>query len=295
MVTSTTPASSVSGGSAQQNVVNIAQKVGGSSSVVNISSSGHAGQVAGVSGGEVRVVVEVKDEHKERPVILSLGSDAEELYRLDGLLEKMNSQTTELTELQQLQAQQLKALFPGLANVCPQFIARIQKAAGPLFQAHLQQQQLQQQLEQQQQRQQQEEQQRQQESNLYVKTEPSTSSVQTSKKLSPLAPIKIKSEVPDKPCILIDSDSEENELKPLVHSPRETAPLETDDIRLEDLSVEIGTTSRSRPCLKLRGYTYYQNRKFNDTVYWLCCEARDIKCKGKVTTDNYRLVKQYIT
>jgi hypothetical protein len=173
-------------------------------------------------------------------------------------------QSMDITDFQQLQAQQLKALFPGLANVCPQFIARIQKAAGPLLQAHLQQQQLQQQLEQ-----------RQQE----IKSEP------LHRRLSPLAPLSIKPE-PDKSCILIDSDEEEFDQKPVLHSP--TVIPESEDIRLEDLSVEIGTTSRSRPCLKLRGYTYYQNRKFNDTVYWLCCEARDIKCKGKVTTDNYR-------
>ena len=110
----------------------------------------------------MRVVVEVKDEHQrdsgQPPLILSLGDGSQEipleefcrLESMNGLLEKVTAvQNSELTDLQQLQAQQLKALFPGLANVCPQFIARIQKAAGPLFQAHLQEQQLQQQLEQQ--------------------------------------------------------------------------------------------------------------------------------------------------
>lgn len=305
-------------GPAQSNVLNVAQNMQfGQPNVVNFTPSMGQANLIGMpqqncsqlsssqhNHNEVRVVVEVKDEQKEQkgPMLLSVGSNAptldplhdleslpvDDLYRLDsaqlvtGLLEKFNSQSAEQpTDLQHRQAQQLKALIPGLANVCPKFIARIQSAAGSLFQ--LQPAQLPQTEAIKTEKLPNEPKPPKKKKTESNKSKASCSFTSSPRSLVQVVP-KTDPEIKKAPCITIDSDPEEAE-----HHLQLTKPPESqEDIKLEELSVEIGTTTRSRPCLKLRGYTYYQNRKFNDTVYWLCCEARDIKCKGKVTTDNYR-------
>lgn len=69
---------------------------------------------------------------------------------------------------------------------------------------------------------------------------------------------------------------------------------EEESMRRNICNVDFST--KGKPKMVLDGYSYFQNTKSKDKIYWLCAKNRIQKCKARVITSldykNIRLKKQ---
>ena len=52
----------------------------------------------------------------------------------------------------------------------------------------------------------------------------------------------------------------------------------------------LSTTQKNKPLLLSKGFSYTIDKTTNDKTYWKCEDARKLKCKGRVHTNNINTI-----